>query len=398
MSNKVLVTSFDMEIGGVERSLAAMLSNFDYQNNKVDLHLHSHSGPLLNLLPKQVHLLPELATCKSYRQSIKQVILSGNFILGLKRLYARIKAEKYAKDKQFRDAGYYQYQEIWRLCVNNTEVIEYEYDVAISYLWPHHFTAFNVRAKTKIAWIHTDYSTIDIDVEADLAIWEQFDYIISISDACTDAFVKTHPSLQSKIVVVENITNADFVRAMAVKPVEHAISKQTFNLVSVGRLCTAKAFDRAVEVLSLVHEKGFANIKWYIIGEGGDKLKIEALIKQYQLQDSFILLGSTTNPYPYMKAADLYVQPSRYEGKAVTVAEAKILAKPILITDYATSASQIDNGIDGVICSNNTKSIANTIIALFNDEAARNALSNYCYSINHDNSDELQKLYPLFDK
>ena len=51
-----------------------------------------------------------------------------------------------------------------------------------------------------------------------------------------------------------------------------------------------------------------------------------------------------------MKACDLYVQPSRYEGKAVTVTEAKILAKPILITNYSTAESQIEDGIDGVIC------------------------------------------------
>ena len=396
MKNKVLITSFDMEIGGVERSLAAMLSNFDYESNEVDLHLHSHTGPLLNLLPGKVNLLPELPTCKTYRQSIKQILFNGYIEIALKRLYAKFSAKKYAKKNQFNESGYYQFQEIWRLCTEATQNIEKDYDVAISYLWPHHFTAFNVNARVKIAWIHTDYSMIHIDVKADLAVWEKFDYIVSISDACTEAFLKTHPSLKDKVVLVENITSPDYVRAMADKPIEHVFTKETFNLVSVGRLCEAKAFDRAVEVLHTLHKKGFTNMKWHIVGEGGDRAKIQALIERYNLQDSFILLGSTTNPYPYINAADLYVQPSLYEGKAVTITEAQILAKPILITNYATSASQIKHGVDGMICDQSVCDMANAIIKLSKDDVLLNEFVRHCINKNHSNNSELEKLYPLF--
>ena len=386
-----------MEVGGVERSLAAMLSKFDYQNNDVDLHLHSHTGPFLSLLPQQINLLPELTTCKTFRQSIKQILFSGQIKLALKRLYAKQRALEYAKNNQSNNSGYFQFQEIWRLCTNNTQKITKNYDVAISYLWPHHFTAFNVTAKKKVAWIHTDYSTIDIDIKADLAIWQKFDHIISISDACTEAFLKTHPSLKAKIVLVENITSPDYVRVMADKPLEQAFSKDAFNIVSVGRLCEPKAFDRAVEVLSIIHKKGFTNIKWYIVGDGGDKSKIKTLIERFNLQNSFILLGSTTNPYPYMKAAGLYVQPSRYEGKAVTISEAQILAKPILITNYATSASQVNDGIDGLICEQSTADIADAIINLYKNKALRNSLSDYCSEQDYTNTHELSKLYELLN-
>ena len=397
MKKNILITSFDMELGGVERSLAAMLNNFDYHNYKVDLHLHSHTGPLLSLLSEKPHILPELSTCKSYRQSIKQMFLQGHLKLGFKRLYAKVLADKYSRINGAVDSSYYQMQEIWRLCLNLTEAIDKDYDVAISYLWPHHFTAYNVNAKNKIAWIHTDYSTIDIDIKADLSIWQQFDYIISISDACTEAFLQIHPSLSPKIVLVENITSPDFVQAMGTNPIEHAFDSKNFNLVSVGRLCEPKAFDRAVEALNIVHQKGFTNIKWYIVGEGGDKAKIEELIKRYNLQDSFILLGSTINPYPYIKAADLYVQPSRYEGKAVTIAEAQILAKPVLITNYATSSSQIEHEVDGLICEQSAAEIANALIKLYQDKDLRSRLSRYCQQHDYSNSEELNKLYKLFN-
>lgn len=397
MKRSILITSYDMEIGGVERSLSAMLNNFDYLKNEVDLHLHSHTGPLLSLLPQKVNLLPELSSCKTYRQPIKQILFSGHIKLAFKRFYAKMLAERYAKKNQLNDAGYFQFQEIWRVCNSETQKIEKDYNVAISYLWPHHFTAFNVTAKTKIAWIHTDYSTIDIDVKADLAVWQQFDYIISISDACTEAFLKVHPSLKAKIVLVENITSPDYVRTMADKPIEHTFSKETFNLVSVGRLCEPKAFDRAAEALALVHTKGFTHIKWYIVGDGGDKAKIQAQIERYNLQDSFILLGSTTNPYPYMKAADLYVQPSRYEGKAVTISEAQILAKPVLITHYATADSQVMDSVDGLICEQSVEGIANAIIDLYHNPTLRNCLSSFCRQQDYTNTDELKKLYELLD-
>ena len=397
MKKNILITSFDMEVGGVERSLAAMLSNFDYNNYEVDLHLHSHTGPLLDLLPQKTNLLPQLPTCKSYRQSIKQILLSGHVKLFFKRVYAKWRAIKYGKTTQINDIGYFQMQEIWRLCVNNTQTINKNYDVAISYLWPHHFTAFNVKAETKIAWIHTDYSIIEIDIDADLAIWQKFDHIISISNACTQSFLKTHPSLKNKIVVVENITSPEYVKKMAEERCDNAFSPVSFNLVSVGRLCNAKAYDRAVDALNVIHQKGFTNINWYIVGEGGERSNIEALITKYNLQDSFVLLGGTTNPYPYMKAADLYVQPSRYEGKAVTIAEAQILAKPILITNYSTSASQITHNIDGIICEQSIDDIADAIIKLFQDDTLRSDLSTHCKKQDYSNKEELASLYNLFD-
>ena len=394
MKKKILITSFDMEIGGVERSLASMLSNFDYENYQVDLHLHSHTGPLMDLIDHRVTLLPEKQSCKTFRKGIKDTLLSGFPVLATKRLIARLKAEQFAKKCSSNDAGYYQFQQIWNTCYRNIEKINAKYDVAISYLWPHHFTAFNVTAKLKFAWIHTDYSTIDIDIEKDLQVWQQFDYIVSISDACTVAFLKIHPSLENKIILIENLTNPDYVKMMAQKPLEKALSNG-FNLVSVGRLCNAKAFDRAVEVLAELDNRGYKDINWYIVGDGGDRFLIENKIKQHKLEERFIFLGSTTNPYPYMNAADIYLQPSRYEGKAVTVSEALILAKPVIITNYPTASSQITDGLNGVICEQNIKGISDAIISLYEDKLKCKELIHYNQNKDYTNNKELDKLYIL---
>lgn len=393
--NKVLIVSWDLEIGGVERSLISMLSNLDYKKFDVDLYLHSHVGELMQQIPNEVNLLPEVPESTTFRMPIKSVFKNGFVKLGLLRTYSKLKSLIFSLLSGKSEIAYYQGITTWKYASLFIPKIEPKYDVVISYSAEHDFCLHNVTAKSKIAWIHTDYSTITIDVKADLAVWKKYDYIISISDACTEAFLKTHPSLKDKVVLVENITSPDYVRVMANKPIEHAFSNEAFNLVSVGRLCEQKAFDRAVEVLNALHKKGFTNIKWYIVGDGGDRSKIQALIARYNLQASFILLGSTSNPYPYMKAADLYVQPSRYEGKAVTISEAQILAKPILITNYATSTSQIKDGVDGLICEQSTADIADAIINVYKNKALRNSLSDYCSEQDYTNTHELSKLYEL---
>ena len=389
----VLISSFDMEVGGVERRLISMLNNFDYENYNVDLMLYSHTGDFMNLLPQQPNLLKENKKYKTFRLSIKDVLKSGNIGIGLARILAKNKANKSFKE----ESGYKQSQYMWKYALPFLPKMEKEYDVAISYLWPHYFIADKVQAKTKIAWIHTDYSTVDTDIELDLDMWNKFDYIISISDDVTKSFLSKYPSLKDKIVLVENITSPKFVRDMSNEKQDEIIkSDKYFNIVSVGRLCYPKAFDNAIKALKILYDRGLNDIKWYVIGYGGDEDLLKELIKENSLEDSFILLGKKTNPYPYMKASDLYVQPSRYEGKAVTVTEAKILGRPIVITKYATASSQVDNGVDGYITDLSIEGIANGIEKLYKDNVLRNNLSNNCNNQNYGNSSELDKLYDLF--
>lgn len=391
---KVLISSFDMEVGGVERSLLSMLNNFDYQQFDVDLFLYSQSGDFLSLLPAETNIVAEVKEYKTVRLSIKEVFSAKMFCISLARLLAKIKVTL----SKVKETDYLQAQFIWQYCLPFLPKNPTEYDVAISYLWPHHFVAEKVDAKTKIAWIHTDFSAITTEANLDLRIWQKFDHIISISEDCSDAFIKAYPSLADKLVVVENITAPKFIHEMSkesiAKPVFH---QDEFNLLSVGRLCHPKAFDKAIKVMYLIHQKGYQNIKWHIIGYGPDEKKLIELIEKHNLQNSFILLGKINNPYPYMKACDLYVQPSRYEGKAVTVSEAKILGKPILVTNYPTAPSQIDHLIDGVICGTSTESIAHAIIDLYENPIQRKTLSEYCKKQDYQNNQELNKLYKLMN-
>lgn len=388
----ILISSFDMEVGGVERSLISMLNNFDYKNYNVDLMLYSHTGDFMGLLPKNANLLEENKKYKTFRMSVPQILKSGNLAIGLSRILARLKAKSYDSEEN----GYVQMQYMWKYALPFLPQMEKEYDVAISYLWPHYFIADKVKAKTKIAWIHTDYSTINTDIDLDLKMWNKFDYIISISEDVTKAFLAKYPTLKNKIVLVENITSPKFIQDMSNEKQEEIVENdEYFNIVSVGRFSHAKGFDNAIKALKKLHEKSLTDIKWYVVGYGVDEDLLKSLIKENSLEESFILLGKKINPYPYMKVADLYVQPSRYEGKAVTVSEAQILGKPVIITNYSTANSQVKNRIDGYICDLSVEGIVEGIEKLYKDKELRQVLVNNCKNTDYANSQELEKLYEI---
>lgn len=392
----VLIASFDMEIGGVERSLVSMLDSFDYDNNNVDLMLYSHTGDFMDLINNKANLLSENKKYSTFRKSISQIFKEGQLILGISRLFARQNCNKISKKLGLDESSYVQMQLMWKYAIKFLPKLNKKYDVAISYLWPHYFVAEKVDSKIKIAWIHTDYSKLQTDIEIDLKIWDKYDYIFAVSEECKNSFLNKYPSLLNKLKVLENITAVKFINKMANEEIsDFSNSKDDFNLLSVARFSPAKGIDNAVKALRILHDRGLTNIKWNVVGYGGDENNIRNLIKDNNLEDSFILLGKKTNPYPYMRVCDLYVQPSRYEGKAVTVTEAQILNKPVLITNYPTAKSQVKDKYDGVICELSIEGIANGIEDLYRNEKLRMMLANNCRSTNYNNSYELEKLYKL---
>ncbi|NOU97342.1 glycosyltransferase [Paenibacillus sp. LMG 31456] len=399
MKKNVLISVYDMEIGGIERSLINMLESFDYDRYKVDLLICNHAGDFMSLIPKQVHVLPQIDNYTVYRKPIIQCIKEGHYSTSFIRIVCKGIAKYKAMFRNLKEGpGYIQMQLVSKYTSYFMPRIPQRYDLAISYAWPHDLIAQKVTADKKIAWIHTDYSELEIDNKLDLAVWNKFDSIASVSEACTKSFLAAYPSLEKKVIVVENITSPAFIKKMAAET--SSIQKKTaeaFTIVSVGRLSFVKGFDMAVEALKKLHDKGLTNIKWYVIGYGGYETELKQLIAYHSLEDSFILLGKKTNPYPYIQACDLYVQPSRYEGKAVTVTEAQILGKPILITNYPTARSQVEEGVDGFICTLSVEGIVEGIQKFVESDELSRTLIDRIKDKDYSNTFELNKLYEIME-
>lgn len=394
----ILVASFDMEVGGVERSLISMLEGFDYKKYAVDLMLYRHQGDFLELVCNKVNLLEEVPQYTTFRKSIGETLKDKEYGIGFSRILSKINTRFAGKAKGIVETGYYQMQLMWKYAIPFLPKLDKEYDVAISYLWPHYFVADKVKAKKKIAWIHTDYSTIETDIEMDLKVWNKFDYIVAVSEACKNSFLKKYSALKNKVIVMENITSPQFIRDMANEEIDTPmLLDNRFKIITVARLSHAKGIDNAVRALRILKDKGYENIAWYVVGYGGDETMIKSLIRDLKLENNFVLLGKQINPYPYIKEADLYVQPSRYEGKAVTVGEAQILAKPVLITNYTTANSQVKNGVDGYITELSVEGIADGIEKLYRDATVRKQLANNCSNTDYSNKYELNKLYEIME-
>ena len=268
--------------------------------------------------------------------------------------------------------------------------------LAISFLQPHNIVLNKVMAKKRVAWIHTDYSAVHINTDKELPVWSGYDNIVSISPDCTRSFLKTFPTLENKIIEIENILSPGFVRSQAsLLDVSNEMFCDGLKLLSVGRYTTAKNYDNVPDIARRMVLAGFTDFCWYIIGFGADEGLIRQRIVEAGMQDHVILLGKKSNPYPYIKACDIYLQPSRFEGKSVTVREAQMLCKPVIVTNYPTSRSQIQDGVDGIIVPMDNDECANGIVGALNNQDLLNSISSYLSAHDYGNECEVERIYAL---
>ncbi|WP_318505213.1 glycosyltransferase [Bacillus sp. T3] len=398
MKKKILITSFDLAVGGVERSLIGLLGNLDYDKYDVDLMLFKHEGEFFSMLPENPNLLTEIPHYTTFRKSIGQIVKEGYYSIGASRLIAKIMSLLHGKIRNIDEPGYLSIQYGWAISKSFLPKLHKEYDVAIGFLWPHYFIGDKVRAKKKIGWIHTDYSNIQINQKLEIRMWKKVDNIVAVSDECSKTFLTFFPELNGKTTVIENILSPEFIQEQANLEITNEIKKSKGKtiLLTVGRLTFAKGLDDAIKACRELIDKGM-NIEWYVIGYGPLENDLEELIKKLGLQDRFFLLGKKTNPYPYMKACDIYVQPSRYEGKAVTIREAQILGKPVVLTNFPTAKSQARDGVDALITEPNVEGIVNGIRKMIEDNQFREKIISNVEATDYGNKSELPKLYRLIE-
>ena len=394
---RILIFSHAMELGGAERALLGFLENIDYSRCQVDLFLMRHTGELLRYLPEKVNLLPEIPQYASLAVPIGQVIRRGEFLVAAGRTVGKLKAaQRVRRLKLPPDNGVsLEYSHKYTVaCVPN--VGNGRYDLAVSFLTPHYFVSQKVQAKKKVAWIHTDYTKVKVDVKSERNMWAAYDHIISISEAVSQSFLTVFPSLGDKLIVIENLMPVNSIREQAEEfsTVDEMPEDGTKKLLSIGRFCTAKNFDNVPDICRRILQSGI-NVRWYLIGFGSDEILVRQKIAECGMEEHVIILGKKTNPYPYIKACDLYVQPSRYEGNSVSVHEAQILGKPVVITDYATSASQLEDGVDGIIVPMENDKCSAALADILQDEEKQWGLVRNELRKDYTNADGLQKLYKL---
>lgn len=398
MKKSLLIVSHALELGGAERSLIGLLGALDPEIWDVDLFLLRHEGELMGAIPEHVNLLPQIPAYTVLARPMKQTLKEGHLLLTAARLAGKAAAARYTKKYDLKDSIVsLEYSHKFTCPFMPRIQPGKTYDLAISFLTPHYIVARKVNAKKKIAWIHTDYSRVQLDVTSETAMWEAYDHIASISDAVSDGFLRVFPGLKEKLLVIENILPEPLIRRQAAEAVcdmERAGDEKI--LLSIGRFSHAKNFDNVPWICKKMRESGL-NVKWYLIGYGGDEALIRKNILDAGMEAHVIILGKKANPYPYIAACDLYVQPSRYEGKSVTVREAQMLGKPVVITRYATSSSQLEEGVDGIIVPMDNDGCAAGIAKLLRNPEKMQAFSKACCESNYANAQQADALKALIN-
>lgn len=394
---KILVCSHWLELGGAECALLGLLEQLRTTGHQIDLYLCRHSGPLMQYIPTGVNLLHEDPRAASIAIGMGSAVRRKALSVVRGRLFGKIAAKCYtfrrhnAADSNV--AVEYSHRFTWRYVRPINPGCTY--DLVLSFLAPHYIAAHRACGRKKIAWIHTDYHSIQIDPRTEQKIWSEFDHIAGVSEQCVDSFSEVFPALSDRLLLAENILPVQMIRRRACSNAE-ALPTGGIRLLSIGRYCSAKNFDNVPDICSRLIRSGL-DVYWYIIGFGGDETLIRQKIKEAGMEARVILLGRKDNPYPYLASCDLYVQPSRYEGKCVTVREAQMLGKPVVITRYATSASQLEEGVDGIIVPLDNEGCAAGIAALLRDPEKMAALAHRCRQRDYTNASEAGKILALME-
>ena len=403
MKPHILINMHYLEIGGAETALIGLLNALDPKRVDVDLFLHDHRGEMMQFIPEWVNVLPPIKEYTMLERPIKELVNRGHWLIAAARLWAKYVSKKAYKKSHscLPNASVFHYMAKYTTSLLPRINSNVTYDLAISFLTPHQITLQKINARKRIAWIHTDYTKIWVDANDELPVWSKYDYIASISPDVTKTFLQTFPSLANtnKIVEIENILSPAFVRRRAdIEDVEGELNKYGgVKLLSIGRFSEAKNYDNVPDICRRMVKEG-VDVKWFIIGFGGDEQLIRRKIEEAGMQEHVIILGKRSNPYPYIKACDIYVQPSRYEGKSVTVREAQMLCKPVVVTNYPTASSQIKSGIDGVIVPMDNEGCAKGLAEVIADKTLQERLVGYLKTHDYGNESEVEKIYRMIEE
>lgn len=384
-----------MELGGVERSLLGLLEALDPARFEVDLFVYRHSGELMPLIPKHVRLLPELPAYRALSRPLGAILREGHLCLFAARMVAKWRAARFGKTL----TGVENYAIFDAVDAATSPLLPSlkhlgTYDLAISFLTPHRIVRDKVSARRKIAWIHTDYSSIGIDTGSELPVWRSYDHIAAVSPEAARGFLARFPELEEKLVLIENVLSPQSVRDQAALEDVAALMSGSPCLCTVGRFSHAKGIDRIPKIAAGLVRRGLTDLRWHLVGYG-DEASVRRAIAAEGMERHVIVLGKRANPYPFMQACDLYVQPSRYEGKAVAVREAQILGRPVAITRYPTAMSQLEDGVDGLIVPNDEERAAEALFQLIQNPERMAQLAAACRHRDYGNRDAVAVLESL---
>ncbi|WP_314799737.1 glycosyltransferase [Alloprevotella tannerae] len=386
MKKRILFMIGTLQSGGVSKSIVNLLNVMDRTTYDVHLLLLDRAGDILSpYLPSDitVHVNREIENLHRGLSGVRALLFTGHLLLAFGSLL-RMLMSKISRAWAGRWLAY--------LMPRFTDLT---FDLIIDYGGQQqlYYMVDKLDGKKKITFFHNDYSKWPYYYAADRLYYPKVDQILSISQTCVDVLKAYFPDCKDKISVIQNISSPVLITKQANETVDLPIAPLL--LVSLGHIMRRKGTDFSIDAAKILQEKG-VEFKWMLVGKVVEKDLIRR-IEQDGLADRFVVLGIRSNPYPYIKAADIYVHPSRFEGKSIALDEAKILCKPIVVTNFSTVNDQFEDRVNASICEMNGGALADAIIELATHKELRQSYVAYLNAHIVDNSSEVEKLYAFID-
>ena len=375
MKKKILFVINTLGQAGAEKALLNLISALDRNAYEIYLYVMLNQGEMIYDVPNYVHVLNKHISPLSVlgkegeghmtKEVLKSFVRHGS---GIK--YASYFLKNYNRMKQSKRILWDKL--LWREVACGAKRFSTEFDLAVAYLEgaSTYYVADYVNAKKKAAWIHVDMEQAGYTKELDLDCYEKMDACFAVSEEVEHAFFRLHPECREKTKVFENILDTKRMEKLSHQGEAKEFDKNSFCILTVGRLHPQKGYELAVETMEELKKKNYP-IKWYIMGEGPLRKKLEELICEKGLKEEMILLGAKKNPYPYFLDCDLYVHATRFEGKSIALSEAKALGAPLVVSNVSGNRQQVKDGENGLICALSKEELSRSIIRLYEDEALR---------------------------
>ena len=368
---KVLFVINTLGGAGAEKALLELLKRFSPEQYETDLYVLLEQGELISQVPKYVNILnedytPESVLTREGKKKLNKKVFRRLFARGalLKNLPYLIKNAAVMLENRKLQAD----KLLWRVMSDSGMKLDKKYDMAVAYLegGSTYFVHDHVNAKQKFTFLHVDYEYAGYSRELDKECYLDFDRIFTVSGEVKEGFDKVYPECTDRTFIFHNLIDRKEISRKAELSGGFDDTYNGKRILTVGRLTAQKAYETAIDAMKILKDRG-VQARWYVLGEGELRQKLQQKIDSLGLTDDFILLGARENPYPYYKQCDLYVHATRFEGKSIAVQEAQVLGCPILVSDCSGNREQVKNGTDGALCQLSAEDISRSIEELLND-------------------------------
>lgn len=396
MKKKIIFMIINMNVGGTEKALLNMIAEIPKDQYDITILMLEEYGGFLNSIPSGVHIeyIKGYNNLKDVLNEPPQIVAldflkKGKVIKAFNVIFLHLIA-KLKKDRTI----------FFKYTLNAYPVIDSEYDVAVAYAGPMDFISYfvlnKIEAKKKVQWIHFDVTKVGFDQQFAAKMYSKFDKIFIVSNEGKNKLLNMLPNIKDKTDTFLNIMSPGLVVKMANEENGFEDNFDGVRILTVGRLSKEKGQDLTISVLAKLKENGH-NVRWYCIGDGSARGEYEKLIYEYGVENDYILLGATPNPYPFMKQCDIYVQSSRHEGYCITLSEARCFNNPIISTNFTGASEQIFHEQTGLIVEFDKQQVYEGIVQLLDDEKLRNKIKENLQNGISGTINEMEKLYEIAD-